>query len=46
MNNLKQIKELAVKAALKAGKYALSRIDNIQKISFKGSFNNIQSLGY
>jgi len=41
MNNLKQIKELAVKAALKAGKYALSRIDNIQKISFKGSFNNL-----
>lgn len=41
MENLKKVRELAEKAAREAGKYALSRLGNIKKVSCKGAFTNL-----
>ena len=41
MQNLKEIKELAIEAAVEAGKYALSARFKEVEISCKGAFNNL-----
>ncbi len=41
MTEIKKIRKVAINAAVKAGKYALSRVEKIKEISRKDGINNL-----